>query len=70
MPSVLLAVPDLSCGHCVSAIQGALAEVPGLSHCEVDLSAKRVRLEWEAPALLEDFLRRLADEGYPAQPLP
>ncbi|MBM3604828.1 MAG: heavy-metal-associated domain-containing protein [Alphaproteobacteria bacterium] len=37
---MIFAVPDMSCGHCKSAIETAIAEAGG--QVQVDLDAKRV----------------------------
>jgi copper chaperone len=33
-------VPEVSCGHCKSAIEGALGGVEGVTEAEVDIEAK------------------------------
>jgi len=42
-----LEVPDMSCGHCVSAVSTAVGEVAGVSNVDVDLATKRVEVEGE-----------------------
>jgi len=42
---VTLRVPDMSCGHCVSAVSTAVGEVAGVSDVAVDLDTKRVEVE-------------------------
>lgn len=44
MEKLTLNVPDMSCGHCVGAVSGAVGRVPGVSDVEVDLEAKRVEV--------------------------
>jgi copper chaperone len=58
----VFSVPDMSCEHCVKAISKAL-EGAGLSGYEVDLKAKEVRVDTDAP---EKVAAILDDEGYPA----
>lgn len=36
------AVPDVSCGHCRTAIEGAVGQLVGVDRVTVDLTAKRV----------------------------
>ena len=53
MDKLTLKVPDMSCGHCVASISGAVGGVPGVRDLQVDLEAKRVevagqRLEQDA----------------------
>lgn len=40
-----LTVRDMTCGHCAATITGAVKALDPQSTCEVDLSAKRVRVE-------------------------
>lgn len=59
-----LTVKDMTCGHCVGAVTKALKAVDPQASVDVDLAAKRVRIETRQPrdALAEAL--RLA--GYPA----
>ena len=38
-------VNDMTCGHCASSITRAVKDVDAASRCEVDLGAKKVRIE-------------------------
>lgn len=38
-------VPDVSCGHCVSAITEELSPIPGVSRVDVNLETKKVTVE-------------------------
>lgn len=63
---IALTVPDISCSHCVAAVQGALQPLPGVRTVDVDLDAKRVTVEYDATQV--DVTRMeavLADEDYP-----
>ena len=40
-----LTVRDMTCGHCAATITGAVKALDPQSTCEVDLAAKRVRIE-------------------------
>jgi copper chaperone len=42
MSTLTYSVPDISCGHCRSAITGEVSEVAGVQTVEVDLDAKTV----------------------------
>ena len=35
-------VPDISCGHCKTAIEGEVGAIPGVSSVDVDIEAKLV----------------------------
>ena len=67
MTNHILHVPDLSCGHCVATVTTALADVPGLSDCRVDLRQKQVRFSLTDAAQVPVAVRRLGEAGYPAQ---
>jgi len=48
MPIRHYRVPDMSCQHCKSAIEGALAGIAGVESVEVDLSALDVTVSGAA----------------------
>ena len=41
-------VPGISCGHCKSAIEGALGDLDGVDHATVDIDARTVTVEGTA----------------------
>ena len=56
-------VPEMSCGHCESAIRAAVSAVPGVESVTVDLESKRVDVRGEG---LDDVAIRAAidEAGY------
>jgi copper chaperone len=62
-----LNVPNISCGHCVSAIESELTDVAGVSSVKADAETKTVVVEWNAPASIEKIRAALAEINYPAQ---
>lgn len=42
----VLFVPDVSCEHCVNAINSALKELPGVETVNTDIPTKTVRLRY------------------------
>ena len=62
MSVVELLVPDMSCGHCAATIREAVQAVDAAGRCEVDLEAKRVRVESAQPP--EKFLAAIAKAGF------
>jgi len=47
MNKLTLNVPEMSCGHCVSAVSSAVKGVTGVGDVHVDLSSKRVEVTGE-----------------------
>lgn len=45
MSRLTLRVPDMSCGHCVSAISDAVGGLPGVTEVDVDLESKLVEVD-------------------------
>ncbi|MCG2584193.1 heavy-metal-associated domain-containing protein [Massilia sp. TS11] len=59
-----LTIPDMSCGHCVRTITGAIQALDPQATVNCDLASHTVQVESSAdPATIQ---ARLADEGYPA----
>ena len=62
---IVLSVPDISCEHCVNAIDGALKDVPGVEAVSTDIPTKKVHLRYDPDqvtlAKVEDILD---DIGY------
>jgi Cu2+-exporting ATPase len=59
-----LSVPGLHCAACIRAVETGLARLSGVAQVRVNLSTRRVAVQWrgdEAPELL----KALADLGYP-----
>jgi copper chaperone len=42
---IQLTVSDMTCGHCAATITGAVKALDPQALCEVDLAAKRVKVE-------------------------
>ena len=61
--TVTYSVPDLSCGHCRTAIGNEVGPLPGVESVEVDLDAKTVTVVGES--LAEQAIVAAIDEaGY------
>lgn len=59
-----LTVNDMTCGHCVKAVTQALKAVDPAAGVDIDLAAKRVRVETRQPRdIVAEALRQA---GYPA----
>ncbi len=60
-----LSVPDVSCEHCVKAINGALSELPGVEAVTTDIPTKTVHLRYDPSKVsLEKVEAALDDVGY------
>jgi copper ion binding protein len=58
-----LSIEGMSCGHCVSHVREALAEIQGLTVIEVDLAEKRAVVEGAAPDEIA-MKAAVAEAGY------
>ena len=67
MAEETLNVPNISCGHCVSAIESELAEMQGVTSVKADAGTKTVTVRWDAPASIESIRATLTEINYPAQ---
>ncbi len=57
-------VPDMSCGHCVAAIEKAVTSVDPNAVVQTDLAAHTAEIS--ATASAETVAQALADAGYPS----
>ena len=67
MSDITLNVTGMTCGHCVQAVQRALAAVPGVTGVVVDLNRHEARIAGAAPAA--ELVRAVETAGYAARPL-
>lgn len=65
MREVNLKISGMSCGHCVRAVEGALAEVAGVKVESVKIGKARVTLEDQVP--VGALVDAVADAGYDAE---
>jgi copper chaperone CopZ len=57
-------VPEISCEHCVRAINEALSALPGVEQVSTDISTKTVALRYDPGAVtMERIQAALDDEG-------
>lgn len=59
-------VPDMSCGHCKSAIENALSALGGQAGVQVDLESKTVEVSGQVDPDL--VIKSLAEIGFEARP--
>ncbi len=62
---ITLSVPDVSCQHCVHAIDGALSGIPGVEQVTTDIPTKTVHLRYHPEQVsLQEIEIALDDIGY------
>ncbi len=58
-------VPDVSCEHCKSSIEGALQPIDGVTAATVDLQSKAVTVDFDDAVVQKDRLVEAINEaGY------
>jgi copper chaperone len=66
MAKIILNVPDITCGHCAQTIKKVLTPVRGVQNVGVDITARKVQLEYDEQTVQLDYLKELLqEEGYP-----
>ena len=60
-------VPNISCGHCVNAIQNEVSELDGVSSVVASEETKMVTVEWDAPQTWEEIQALLVEINYPPE---
>lgn len=58
-------VPNITCGHCVMAIENELSELTGVSKVEADKNTRLVTVEWQEPATWDQIVGVLLEINYP-----
>ena len=65
MTQITLSVPDISCGHCKSSIEGAVAPMDGVASAEVTIDARTVAVDYdESSVSLDAIITAIEDQGY------
>lgn len=65
MNTTSIKVEGMTCGHCKSAVEGALGKLSGVGKAEVDLSANEVSVEYEEDKVtVEKMTEAIEDQGY------
>ena len=66
MSTARLSIPNISCAHCVKAIQKELSDIEGVITVEGDPATKDITVEWDIPASIEKIKATLKEINYPA----
>ncbi len=65
LQEAVLAVPDVSCEHCVKTINGALGVLPGVESVATDIPTRSVHLRYDSTQVsMEQIEATLDDAGY------
>jgi copper ion binding protein len=64
MTNTTLNVPDISCGHCKSSIEGAVGELDGIDSVEVSIEGKTVAVTYGDDVSLETIVETIEEQGY------
>jgi copper chaperone len=67
MTTESLTIPNITCGHCVAAIQTELKEIDGVRSVDGDPAAKQITVAFDSPATLASIRSRLSEINYPAE---
>ena len=61
-------IPNISCGHCVMAIQNEVGELEGVTGVVAAQDTKMVTVEWNEPPQSWDSIKALLEEiNYPPE---
>ncbi len=66
---IMLSLPTVHCGACISAVERRLLQFPGVREARVNLSLKRVTVDTDPGVRAEDLIAALAEIGYEAHEL-
>jgi copper chaperone len=64
MAATTVKVGDMSCGHCVAAIEGAVKKVAGVTGMEANLETKVVTVTFEGDPDQGAVVSAVQDAGY------
>jgi copper chaperone len=65
MMQTVLEVPEVTCHHCVEAIEGAVGALEGVGSVKVDLEQKDVTIRYDESAVkVATIISAIEEEGY------
>ncbi len=65
MTQITLSVPDISCGHCKSSIEGAVNPLKGVDAATVAIDDRNVAIDYDgAETTLESIVAAIDEQGY------
>ncbi len=60
-------IPNITCNHCIRAIQDELTQIKGVVSVSGNPQDRRIFVVWSTPASEEEIRRVLSEMNYPAQ---
>ena len=65
MSARTLTVPEISCGHCKSSIEGAVSPLDGVAKVEVHIEDRTVDLDYDgSDATFDVIVAAIEEQGY------
>jgi copper chaperone CopZ len=64
MTEITVQIDGMSCGHCLNAVNRAVAQVAGVQAREIRIGQARVTVE--SPEVTGQLLAAITEAGYPA----
>jgi copper chaperone len=62
---ITLSVPDISCGHCKSSIEGAVAPLEGVEAAVVAIDDRNVAIDYDgSEATMDAIVAAIDEQGY------
>lgn len=69
MAEKVLEVPEVSCNHCINAIEGAVGALDGVDTVKVNLDRKDVTVNYDDQAVqMASIVAAIENEGYGVGP--
>jgi copper chaperone len=70
MTDITLSAPDISCSHCKSSIEAAVAPMDGVASAEVAIDKKTVAVRFDPDLVdLNTIITAIDDLGYEVDPV-
>lgn len=64
MTEIKLDVPDISCDHCKTSIEGAVGELTGVSNVAVTVADRIVDVSFDGSVTQDDIVAAIEEQGY------
>jgi copper chaperone len=63
--SITLNVPDISCAHCKSSIEGAVTPMGGVASAHVTIEERTVAVDFDdSEVSVDEIITAIEDQGY------